>query len=135
MRMRKFITSVLLLSLGIALALANLWFTAARSTIPLALDAQVDRKSRLTEKYGKVDDVYLLYFEDNETLQVDADVYFAIKKKARLRKRAWSFQLETGGQLVDLRWSQDLYGMLWAMPLTLAIFIALAVATRDRKPN
>ncbi len=130
----KFITSVLLLSLGIALALANLWFTAARSTIPLALDAQVDGKSRLTEKYGKVDDVYLLYFEDNETLQVDPDVFFAVKKKAPIRKRAWSFQLETGDRSIDLKWSQDLYGMLWVMPITLAIFIALAVATRDRQP-
>ncbi len=134
MRSGKFITAVLLLSLGVCLVLANLWFTAARSTIPLALDTQVDRKYRLSEKNPKVDNVYLLYFENNDSLQVDADVFFAIEKKTRIRKRAWSFQLETGGQTIDLGWSQDFYGMLWSMPIALAIFIALAIAAQHRDP-
>ncbi|MEZ6088511.1 MAG: hypothetical protein R3C05_10890 [Pirellulaceae bacterium] len=48
-----------LLLLSVLFAAANLWFAAARTTIPLKLRGTVTHKQRLIEKTPGVDDVYI----------------------------------------------------------------------------
>jgi hypothetical protein len=59
----KSFVSVILLALAVVLAAGNVWFAAARSTIPLAIDAEVKRKEVRHEKHPPRDDVWILDLE------------------------------------------------------------------------
>jgi len=119
------------------LAAANIWFAAARSTIPLRLDAEVQSKRRLMEKHRGVDDVHLLYLDQQRTLQVDKAVFESVATGSRIRKTAWSRQLEHNDDLVDLNWSADSRGMLKTMPGIIVVMLAtlgvLQIAQRSRQ--
>ena len=70
------------------------------------------------------DDVYLLQFQSGQTLQVDGTVFDSVRVGETISKTAWSNQLAVNGRTVELEWSADLLGMIWAMP---AILIVLGV--------
>lgn len=127
MRCSKAGAAIALLLAGHALAAANLWFAAVRSTIPIALDAIVLTKERRPEKHRGIDDVYLLRLSGGRVLQVDEHVYDFVSEGAHVRKGAWANQLDAGAGMLDLRWSTDVYGMLWVMPMTVVTFVLLSV--------
>jgi hypothetical protein len=119
--------------LGVTLAVANVWFAAARSTIPLRLDGKVAAKRQLREKHTGKDDVYLLELNQRGRVQVDKLVFDAVNEGERIRKESWSRQLDHDGHTTDLEWSTDLHGMLWTMSGSLIVMLAtLAVACVKR---
>ena len=75
---RKVIPTLVIFALGVLLAGANTWFTAARSTIPLALDTKVLSKEVRLEKHEGHDDVCLLELESIGWIQVDRAIYDAV---------------------------------------------------------
>lgn len=137
MQWPKLLTIAGLLVLACVLATANIWFAAARSTIPLRLDAEVQSKRRLMEKHRGVDDVYLLYLNRQRTLQVDKAIFESVAAGSRIRKTAWSRQFEHDGEVVDLNWSADFRGMLKTMPgiivVILGTLLGLQISQRSRK--
>jgi hypothetical protein len=113
--------SFLVLALGITTG--NVWIAAARSTIPVQLEEEIANKEMRREKHPGRDDVYLLRLESGKTLQVDGAVFDAVNVGESISKQAWSKQLVVEGRTIEMKWSSDLRGMLWAMP---AIWVALA---------
>lgn len=116
-----------LIFFGVALALANVWISAARSTIPLELDDRVLAREIRTEKHPGNDDVYLLHLDPSGLTQVDRNVYEAAREDDSLRKGSWSRTLIIGANPFDLEWSTDFRGMVIAMPLTLVVLLLTAV--------
>ena len=140
MRLHRFSAMATLFLLGGVLAVANIWFAAARSTIPLRLDGEVIGMRQLREKHSGKDDVYLLELHQQGVIQVDKDVFEAVSEGAGIQKESWSRQLEHNGHTTQLEWSSDLRGMLWTMPgslivmlLTLVV-VQVAQAPGQRKP-
>lgn len=123
---------MVLLAIGVAFAGGNLWYTAARSTIPLELNGTIVSKQRKAEKWRGVDDVYLLVLDSGRRVQVDAAVFDAVAERQMIRKQAWDRTLEADGQAVPLDWSADTRGMLWAMPLMVLVCVAVGVMTLRR---
>jgi hypothetical protein len=123
-----------LLIIAVALAAANLWFAAIRSTIPLALDDIVGEREIRIEKHPGVDDVYLLTMKRAGTRQVDKPVYDQVKEGDRLRKRAWETRLMAGQRIVRLVWSADARGLAAVMPAVLIIVAGTTLMTRRAKP-
>jgi hypothetical protein len=121
----RVLTIIVLLLIAFALAGGNLWFAAARSTIPLELDLVIVRKETRHEKHPPKDDVYLLHASAS-TLHVDQVVYDAVHEGDRLRKTAWSRQLAADGRQIPLAYSRDVRGMMFAMPCTLTVVLLLA---------
>lgn len=131
MRLHRLAGMATLFLLGGVLAAANIWLAAARSTIPLQLDDEVIGLRRLREKHSGKDDVYLLDLRQQGVVQVDEHVFKAVNEGARIQKDAWSQQLDNDGHAIDLEWSADLHGMLWAMPGCLIVMmVTLAWAWR-----
>jgi hypothetical protein len=83
---RKVILIILLFALAALLAGANTWFTAARSTIPLALDTKVLSKEIRREKHEGKDDVCLLELEGLGQIQVDREIYDSVAVGETLEK-------------------------------------------------
>lgn len=129
MRLRRWLIVVALLTAAAALAAANIWFTAARSTIPLRLEGIVARKETRHEKHPPRDDVWLLDLRPGGVVQVDETVFDQVAAGDELRKDRWSRRLLCNERPVDLKWSADFYGMLWAMPLSMAVIVFAAVWT------
>ncbi|MCI0629533.1 MAG: hypothetical protein L0Y44_02635 [Phycisphaerales bacterium] len=118
---------MVLLALGAFLAAANLYETAARSTIPLELDSVIRSKEIRREKHPGRDDVHLLRLETGRVLHVDPPIYAALSLGEPVRKSAWSHSLSHGDQTLPLNWSRDFRRMRVVMPLTIAVFAALLV--------
>ena len=119
------IPSVLLFALAALLAGVNTWFTAARSTIPLALDTTVLRKDVRRKKHEGRDDVYLLELTRLGQIQVDREIYESVSVGEILKKKRQSHELLHDDRLLLLDWSRDHQGMLAAMPMCLGILAAL----------
>lgn len=122
---RKIIPIVLLFALAAVLAGANTWFTAARSTIPLALDTEVLSKEIRREKHEGKDDVCLFELAGLGQIQVDREIYEAVAVGETLQKERHSHELRHGGKILQLHWSHDHQGMLMAMPIYLCVLAAL----------
>jgi len=122
----KWCASAVLLFAGALLVGANFWFAAARSTIPLPLDAKVIGKEVRHEKHPPKDDVCLLHL-GQQTLHVDRAVYDSVAIGDRLRKERWSQILYSNDEPMELAWSQDARGMMWAMPLAWSMLFATVV--------
>lgn len=118
---------------GAALVAGNLWFTAARSTIPLALDGRVASREVRHEKHPGNDDVCLLHFEDGRTLHVDAAVFAAVSAGQRLHKSAWQRSLDRDGVRVPLDWSADARGMWPTMGVALVTLLGVALGYLARR--
>jgi hypothetical protein len=129
--------AVLLLVIGLGLAIANVWFTAARSTIPLDLNGMVTSMELRREKHPGRDDVFLLKLHSSPEFQVDEVVYRAIDIGERLRKPRWSRRLVHDTETLNLTWSRDCRGMMTAMPLFVLILLATCLATcwQRRRPT
>jgi len=127
LRLRKGFSVLALVLLGVLFAAGNLWFSAVRSTIPLQLNGRATHKEHRLEKTPGVDDVFLITFDNDHRIQVDAPIYEAIELNRLVRKDAWSRKLEIDGKFIDVDWSTDYYRMLWAMPLVVLLFIVLAI--------
>src|SRR4051812_48376435 len=104
---RKVIPIMLLFALAAVLAGVNTWFTAARSTIPLALDTKVLSKEIRREKHEGKDDVCLLELEGFGQIQVDRETYDAVAVGEILRKASQSRELRHGDKILQLQWSRD----------------------------
>ncbi|HUE75082.1 MAG TPA: hypothetical protein VMP01_29710 [Pirellulaceae bacterium] len=135
MRSPKVITAVLLYLVGLMLAAANLWFTAARSTIPIALDGVISSTAMGREKHAGLDDVFWIRLGSQPAIQVDEPVYRAVAIGQRLEKPRWSKQLRVGGHTFALTWSQDFRGMIAAMPIVLGIVAATMAAATWNLPQ
>src|SRR5258708_636684 len=120
MRWRKVVSIILLF----ALAGANTWFTAARSTIPLSLNTRVLGKEVRREKHEGKDDVCLLDLENIGQIQVDREIYDAVAVGETVHKEGLSRELQHGDKVLPLHWSRDHQGMLSAMPICLGILAA-----------
>lgn len=135
MRSHRFWAMATLFLLGGMLAAANVWFAAARSTIPLRLNGEVIGMQQRAEKHSGKDDVYLLDLSQHGVVQVDKAVFKELSIGARIRKERWSRQLEHDGKTSTLGWSADLRGMLWTMPASLiVILVTLGLACRRNEP-
>lgn len=120
----RWLNALLLLVIASCLAAANLWYAAARSTIPLALADSATAVEVRREKHPGRDDVYLLRTKSGNTLHVDEEVAKAISVPADLQKAAWSSQLSSAGISIPLVWSRDCRGMAFVMPGALLVVVA-----------
>jgi hypothetical protein len=127
MRCREVLTAAALLIMAGGLATANIWIGAARSTIPLQLDAVVSDKEVRHEKHPPKDDVCLLNLGPYGTIHADRDVFDRVAMNDRLRKTRWSRLLFVNEKPLELKFSADASGMLRAMPLALLISLVTAV--------
>src|SRR5207253_872745 len=93
---------------------------------PLQLDDRVTRVETRHEKHPGKDDVHLLHFASGRVLQVDGAVAEAAAVGERMEKKRWSRELAHGGRIDSLVFSEDVHGMVWAMP---AILLVIATAT------
>ena len=125
--------AVALFLLGAALMTGNLWYTAARSTIPLAFDARVASREVRHEKHPGSDDVYLLRFEDGRTLHVDAAVFAAVDVGQQLHKSSWQRTLDLDGKPLQLDWSADARGMWSTMSVALVALLGVGPWTLARR--
>lgn len=135
---RKVIPILLLFALAALLAGANIWFTAARSTIPLDLDTKILGKEVRLEKHEGQDDVCLLDLENIGWVQVDREIYDAVAIGETFHKQRLARELQHGDKVLSLHWSRDHQGMLFAMPICLAILAALlgsALNASSSKPG
>lgn len=126
--------SVFLLFLGLCFAAGNIWVVAARSTIPLALNAEITEMELRYEKHPGKDDVCLLHLNTGRTLHVDAAVYEHLKVGDVVRKPRWSFTLDVNDDARPLTWSADFHGMVAAMPAILVVLVA-TVYFAGREPS
>lgn len=126
MRSANRFVAIILVAIGLALCIGNLWFTAARTTIPLALDLTVVDKEIRHEKHPGFDDVHLVRASNGNVMVVDGVIHDAISLGERITKERWSRQLNIGEQQLDLNWSADVRGMMWAMPTTAAVLVVVA---------
>ena len=115
--------------LGASFAGANVWFAAARSTIPLELHGNVTQKQRLIEKTPGIDDVYLVTFDSIRRIQVDRPVFDSLVPNRSVNKPAWSRTLDSDGRMVNIDWSADFRGMVWAMPLIAVMLVVCGILT------
>lgn len=125
---------IALLILGFFFAGANIWFAAARSTIPLELHGIVTHAQRLIEKTPGVDDVYIVTLDSDRHIQVDGPVFNALAAQQSVNKHAWTRIITIDGRDIFLAWSPDFRGMLWAMPLTLAVCVFVGMMAVERTP-
>jgi hypothetical protein len=106
---------------GLASTAGNAWWTAERSTIPIAVDGRVASVERLREKHEGVDDVRIVRFEDRAELEVDEPVFREVRAGSVLEKHAGERTLRVDGRGVALDWSADARGMVVAMPIALLL--------------
>jgi hypothetical protein len=119
------ITAITVL-IGLSFCLGNLWFTAARTAIPLSLDMSVVDKEIRHEKHPGFDDVHLLRASDGSVMVIDGDIYNRIEPGETITKERWDRRMRIGDQSHDLVWSVDVRGMLWAMPITAVALTCVA---------
>lgn len=131
----KSIAAVLLLTLGLGLAGANVWFTAARSTIPLRLEGTVTNTEVRREKHPGRDDVFLIKLQSQPAIQVDEPVYRAMAIGQRVAKPRWSRQLRIDDRTLPLAWSRDCGGMIASMPMVLLVLAGTMAAAIWRIPH
>ncbi|MGE0758899.1 MAG: hypothetical protein AB7F89_08385 [Pirellulaceae bacterium] len=122
----QLLNTTLLIALAGALVAGNLWYSAARSLIPLALADEVRDVEVRREKHPGRDDVHLLTLRDGRVMHIDQAVATKVFIGSQLAKEAWSHELRVDDGEVALSWSDDFRGMRVAMPLVFAIVVATA---------
>lgn len=120
-----------LLLVALALAAVNLWCTAARSTIPLALNGKILELEIRNEKHPGFDDVFFILLDDGRRLHVDRPVFQSVEVGDLVEKPRFEHVLKIsrkGEKLspVELTPSADHRGMHTVMPIALGVAIALA---------
>ena len=127
MRLRKYGPIVFLLIAGMFCTLGNIWVTAYRSTIPIALEGTVAEKDIGREKHPGQDDVHWLEMEGGQTLHIDSQLWKELREGDHLQKEAWSAELLRDGLPVSLDWSYDFRGMVPTMLAAIALIALLLV--------
>ncbi len=122
----RWLNFILLVGIGALLALGNVWFAAARSTIPMGISDQLEDVEVRNEKHPGKDDVYLLKMKSGSLIHVDQRVAVELKNGDRLEKKAWGRSLAVGSRRVQLNWSADYQGMILAMPSILLVILITA---------
>lgn len=120
------IALTLVAALIVAFAVAGTWALVARSTIPVALDAEVTSVEMRREKHAGVDDVWLVGF-DGRTHHIDAAVAREVDVGDRAVKERFSRTLLVDGEPVALRLSDDARAMLVVAPSTAVIGVGVIV--------
>jgi hypothetical protein len=115
--------------LGLIFVSGNLWFTAARSTIPIAIDGVIHNTEKRLEKKSGVDDVFLLTFDNGRVIQVDRPLFELAEQGSRFRKDAWSVDLSIDSQWVELEWSRDFRFMCIVMPIACLAMLGSCILT------
>ena len=118
--------------IGLLLCAGNLWFTAARTTIPLSLQLTVVDKEIRHEKHPGFDDIHLLRFSDGEVMVVDGAIFEAIAAGDPIMKDRWSRTFHVGNREIPLEWSADVRGMMWVMPAAALRLFILAFPARAK---
>jgi hypothetical protein len=126
MRSRNALVAAALLVMASGLAVANVWFAAMRSTIPLEVDAFTAGKEVRHEKHPPKDDVCLLDLRQYGVIHVDREVFERVQVNDRLRKSRWSGILLVNEKPVALEYSADTRGMVQVMPLACLILLVAA---------
>jgi hypothetical protein len=123
---------------GLALAGGNFWVTAARSTIPIGLDARIAELEIRHEKHPGFDDVFFLVFEGGRRIHVDQPVFRGLAVGDFVEKRPGDRSIEItrskgATKFLPLEFSSDFHGMCVVMPIALGIAVVLAVAAGVRQ--
>lgn len=116
---------------GLLLVAGNLWFTAARSTIPLELHGMIFDREIRNEKHPGFDDVFFIIMDDGRRLHVDQSVFQNVEIGDLVEKRRFEHALivsHKAGEVkkIDLVPSEDHRGMHTVMPIALGTALALA---------
>ena len=111
------------------LGAANLVLTLSRSLIPFALDGTVKDIVWRYEKHIGLDDVFLLTV-GGRTIQVDAQVAWALQPGDHVSKPAFARTAQVNGAAVRLTASREFWRMAIAMPL---IVVICALLTRRKR--
>ena len=122
----------LIAAVVVAFAAAGTWALVARSTIPVAIDAEVTSVEVRGEKHPGVDDVWLVGL-DGRTHHFDAAVARAVAVGDRVVKERFSRTLLVDGEPVPLRLSDDARAMLWVAPGTAVVTVAVAALLGKRR--
>lgn len=120
---RTTVTSLLLI--GLACAVGNLWYAAARSTIPLSVKGEVIGKRVGVEKHPGVDDVYLVTLDRGEPLRVDKQIFDQLSVGDGVYKVAWKTEMAIDDRILPLQLSRDFYGLLWCMLSAVVIMLSM----------
>lgn len=129
------LTLACLLLVGIALCSGNVWYAAARSTIPLALQGTVTKKFVGTEKHPGHDDAYMIALDQGPTLCIDKLPFDAMSVGEPVTKQAWQSELEVSNHIVSLTWSRDFYGLIWCMLAAVVIMAWMIASTSSIHPR
>ena len=126
------IALALVAAVVVAFAAAGARALAARSTIPVAIDAEVTSVEVREEKHPGVDDVWLVGLDDG-THHLDAAVARTVQVGDRVVKERFSRTLLVDGEPVALRLSDDARMMLGVAPGTAAVAVVLAALLGKRR--
>ena len=126
------IALALVAAVVVAFAVSGAWALAARSTIPVAIDAEVTSVEVRQEKNPGVDDVWLVGL-DGRTHHLDGAVARTVQVGDTVVKERFSWTLLVDGEPVALRLSDDARTMLGVAPGTAAVAVALAALLGTRR--
>ncbi len=119
------IALALVAAVAVGFAAAGTWALVARSTIPVAIDAEVTSVEVRREKNPGVDDVWLVGL-DGRAHHIDAAVARTVGVGDRVVKERFSPTLLVDGEPVALQLSDDARTMLWVAPGAAAVAVAVA---------
>lgn len=126
------LNTLALVLFGIVLAAANIWVCAARSYIPMQVSGSVTSIEMRREKHPGKDDVHLIRIDDGRLTQVDATLAAELQVGSAVDKAAWQSEITIDGRTTQLAYSEDLTGMLYAMPC-ICLIIAATVSVANRR--
>lgn len=135
MRLPNFNPVLTLVLMGCLFAMANMWLTAGRSTVPYAIDGTVTAMDRRLEKHPGLDDVYLISIDSGRWMQIDKLLFDLLHNGSQLTKQRWSKQIEVDGQSTHLEFSRDFVGMVRAFPLICSILVGFGLFVVKQRPR
>ena len=120
---------ICLLALFVALAVGNIFITAQRSLIPMSIVGTVIDIELRREKHPGKDDVHLVTWTPpsgaSQTIQMDKAIAEQLKPGNQIHKLAWQSTLYSENRSISLAYSDDLWGMLKAMPFCCCTALAV----------
>lgn len=116
----RLLNRISLLALFATLAVGNVFITAQRSLIPMSVIGTVIDIELRREKHPGKDDVHLVTWTEpsgaSQTIQIDKAIAEQLKSGDQIHKAAWQSTLYIDNRPISLAYSDDLWGMLKAMP-------------------
>ena len=128
MRLARVAILIALNCLIFILGYGNVRYSAQRSMIPVAVEGVVTGLETRKEKHPGKDDVYLVRVEggkgDISIRQVDELVYQELNVGDQIFKLAGQRSLVINQSSLPLRFSEDFWGMVYAMPMAVVLGLA-----------